>query len=503
MAPRREAQISCKLIGPPQALLAKNGIPVERAYAGLPFTAEFASNPRNKIPWSHLVQFLRNVERELGGPERLENATDQVHDLPGNELMISVARYFAEVTQMYWSCAKLARVQFPCVTGSYERIEGGRVRLSLRIDEDHEDSPQFFRVWRNGMRTIPAMLGLPNSRVEMEIQPRMAIFTITPPPSRTLVSRARSFASAFVAPRAVISELTQRNEEMERYYRELLDTQLKLQEQERKSALSAQLAALSNLAALGEMAAGISHEINNPLMILYLQAGLLRRRISNAAIDGATQTELLAILQEIESSGTRISTITRSLLAFAGETHNEKPEQVTLCEIVRDAMQLCGEKLKNAGIRIEAPPPTPVKVRCQRAQLSHAFVNLVNNSYEALQTKPKSERWIRIEYTLAEAEGEIFIAVTDNGPGIAPDKRDRIFEPFYTTRGVGKATGLGLSVSKGLVDANGGRLVLDETSPHTRFVIRLPATVIDCGDCPADSAADCPAQTDKEKEPCT
>ena len=488
MRKRRTVLISCKLFGPPNTVLKERGIPFERVYAGLPFTYEFTSNPRNKVPWHQMVEYFKNMEREVGGPEAMGYLrAHHVDDLPGNELLVAATRYFSDAASTYWAGAKMVRLMFPCVRGEYLKLDDGRVRVTLKIDEDQEDCPQIFRLWLNGMRTLPSALGLPESIVEMVINPRVAVYTITPAPSKTVMSRIRMVTGSLFAARTTINELSRQNEEMERYYQQLLETQQKLQEQEIKVQLSEQLAALSNLAALGEMAAGISHEINNPLMILYLQAGLLRRRLAAAGISGESAAPLLSIVQEIEQTGARISSITQGLLAFAGETHSERREKVTLCEIVRDAIKLSGERLRNAGVRIEAPPPTPVQIHCRRAQLSHALLNLINNAYDALQATPRAERWIRIEYSQSESEREIYISLSDNGPGVPAEKRDRIFEPFFTTRGPGKATGLGLSVAKGLVEANGGRLTLDASSNSTRFVITLPATA--CEEQPQETCA--------------
>jgi C4-dicarboxylate-specific signal transduction histidine kinase len=103
-------------------------------------------------------------------------------------------------------------------------------------------------------------------------------------------------------------------------------------------------------------------------------------------------------------------------------------------------------------------------------QLSQVFLNLLNNAFDAIEGAPSP--WIRVE--LYSEDDFIEVSVTDSGPGVAKEIRSRIMEPFFTTKPLGKGTGLGLSVSAGIMKAHHGSLFLDETSPNTRFVVRMP-----------------------------
>jgi signal transduction histidine kinase len=472
---RRTVHVSVRALHSVNAVLERNGIPLEQIYSRTPFGLDHVLNPKNKVTWDELVRTLELVEEALGGPERVANALDRVDDLPGNELITAFTRYFTSPAAVYWAAAKWARLVFPCVTCDYEKLPDGRIRTRLRIDADQAGSEPFMRFWINGWRTGLRPLGLPNSVVESSICARESTYLITPPPSRTLWNRGRALVGSVVAARATIQELTRQSEERESYYRQLLETQYLLTEQEKKVELSAQLSALSSLAALGEMAAAISHEINNPVMILYLKSGLLRRRIKDAVTDPAARETLLALMSEIDGCGARIASITDKLLAFAGETHGEASETVEARALIEDALKLCGEKLRNSGIRLIAEPVAlKLKPRCNRAQIVHVLVNLLNNSYDALQELPIEQRWVRIDAAPA-ASGKVQLSVSDGGPGIPPASRERVFEPFYTTKEFGKGPGLGLSVARGLAQANQGALELDPGAKGARFVVTLPA----------------------------
>jgi signal transduction histidine kinase len=109
-------------------------------------------------------------------------------------------------------------------------------------------------------------------------------------------------------------------------------------------------------------------------------------------------------------------------------------------------------------------------VECRSVQISQILLNLVSNAHDAALGQPT--RWVRISAEVAPAE--VSIKVTDSGPGIPPELRPRIMEPFFTTKEFGKGTGLGLSVSKGIAEAHGGRLSYDPSARHTCFVLTLP-----------------------------
>jgi C4-dicarboxylate-specific signal transduction histidine kinase len=129
------------------------------------------------------------------------------------------------------------------------------------------------------------------------------------------------------------------------------------------------------------------------------------------------------------------------------------------------------ERFKASGINLEIQVKGDSVVECRHVQVSQVIVNLLNNSFDAVQSL--EQKWVRI--TLEEDSVLAIVRVTDSGPGIRdPQIVAKLMQPFFTTKEVGKGTGLGLSISKGLIESQGGRFYLNQTCPNTEFVIELP-----------------------------
>lgn len=231
----------------------------------------------------------------------------------------------------------------------------------------------------------------------------------------------------------------------------------------------AQLVNASRLSAIGEMAAAITHEINNPLTVILGRAEMMQTLLAREAPDGATISRLA---QTIYTTGKRIEKIVRSMKMLAHKGHEDEPyTSVALAEMLGDACELCAERFRNHRIELRvAPIPTAVRLECHGHELVQVLVNLLNNAYDAVHEAP--QRWVSVDFS--ETPEQIELSVTDSGRGIAPEALDRLFQPFFSTKRVQFGTGLGLSISRGIVQRHGGDLFLDEDAPRTRFVIRLP-----------------------------
>ncbi|MGZ3649562.1 MAG: PAS domain-containing sensor histidine kinase [Bdellovibrionota bacterium] len=230
----------------------------------------------------------------------------------------------------------------------------------------------------------------------------------------------------------------------------------------------ANMAVAAKMSALGEMAGGLAHEINNPLAIIHGHAVLLRELGRDRRL---TPEELATMTTTIEQTSERISKIVKSLLTFARDGEKDPYEPVTLKSIVLDTVEFCKVRFQQHGIDFHIDPiDDNLRIDCRQVQISQVLLNLLNNAHDAVESLPT--RWIRIS-TLDDGEAAQII-VTDSGPGIASELRDKIFQPFFTSKEIGKGTGLGLSVSKGIAEAHLGSLSLDASFPNTRFTLRLP-----------------------------
>lgn len=235
----------------------------------------------------------------------------------------------------------------------------------------------------------------------------------------------------------------------------------------------------SKMSALGEMAAGMAHEINNPLAII---AGL-SSRISSQLKSGSPDFQVVQTMAEkIEKTVQRIAKIIKGLRSFARESSGDPLLPTSLDLVLDNTLALTSERFKSHGVELRVVAGPRVEVPCREAQICQVLVNLLNNAFDAV-TDPKgapTEKWVDLEVSIPNP-GRVRISVTDSGKGIPPEIRDRIMQPFFTTKGVHKGTGLGLSISKGIIEGHNGTFQLDAQNPHTRFVVELP-TILERGD---------------------
>lgn len=234
--------------------------------------------------------------------------------------------------------------------------------------------------------------------------------------------------------------------------------------------------AASRLASLGEMAGGMAHEINNPLAIISGYASRVRDLVSSLPTAKLDSDELKAharaieIANRIEATTLRIATIIKGLRAISRDGSRDEMELVNAKSIIEETLELCIEQFRNEGITLECEIHDELPVNCRRVQISQVLLNLLTNSFFAVSNQER--KLIRI---LAKRTNDMVeLAVEDSGPGVPVEMREKIFQPFFTTKPVGKGTGLGLSIASSLVRDHGGEIVLDETAPYTRFVMRLP-----------------------------
>lgn len=224
----------------------------------------------------------------------------------------------------------------------------------------------------------------------------------------------------------------------------------------------------SKFSALGEMAGNIAHEINNPLAII---TGFCSRIIRMAGRDDIDRKEIITTTERILNTAHRIDRIIQSLRLVSRDGERDAKQEVALGDILSEVITLCETTVVQANIVLRLDHfDRNQKVSVRFVQIVQVLMNLMTNSIDAISQL--SDRWIEFR---TEADGQyVHIYVTDSGGGISQDLADKIMEPFFTTKELGKGSGLGLSISKGIIESHNGTFALVKESAHTTFKISLP-----------------------------
>jgi two-component system, sensor histidine kinase PhcS len=279
-------------------------------------------------------------------------------------------------------------------------------------------------------------------------------------------SRSREFAARFELDLSK-KDLEVSNDKLDSQNKELAETIQKLTEAE------SQLVQSEKMASLGRMSAGIIHEINNPLNFATTNLFTLRKKAKYIAPEQKAEYE--DILKDVEEGVSRVKNIVSDLRMFTHPS-TEEQDHVDASEVVSSALRFLSNELKDK-VGIEQKLPEHQTVHANKNKLIHVFVNLIQNSLDALRTKPfnngeKPTIWIegRVE------NGASCLVVRDNGPGIAEEHRDKIFDPFFTTKEVGEGMGLGLSICYRIIQESQGRIsVRTEVGKFCEFTLEFPA----------------------------
>lgn len=223
------------------------------------------------------------------------------------------------------------------------------------------------------------------------------------------------------------------------------------------------------LVALGEMAGSIAHEINNPLMIILNHAKAIKKNISefeNETVDSLNKSSDAIFRSTVRV--VEVIKIMRNLWKIPGNMENGR---FSIQQLIEDTLRFNQGRLISAGITMEYKKiDTELYINCSLIQISQVLNSLFTNSIDAVMNLEK--KWIKID--LVCEKKIIKIIFTDSSGGISRDDQFKIFQPFFTTKDVGKGTGLSLSLSKSIINQYGGDFQYDESSINTSFIISLP-----------------------------
>ncbi len=242
-----------------------------------------------------------------------------------------------------------------------------------------------------------------------------------------------------------------------------------------RTVMTHQVIETGRLASIGELAAGIAHEINNPVAIMVEEAGWINDLLEDGEpSSGKNLDEITRAVQQIRTQGERCKEITYKLLSFARKT-DPTIREVMLNEVVTEVMGLIGQKTRYANVQIETRlSPMLPSLQASPSELQQVLLNLVNNAVDAIGNEGGT-----VTVTARQENDEVILEVKDTGAGIPEANLSRIFDPFFTTKPVGQGTGLGLSICFGIVEKMGGRITVDsQIGQGSTFTVYLP---IDAG----------------------
>jgi signal transduction histidine kinase len=255
-------------------------------------------------------------------------------------------------------------------------------------------------------------------------------------------------------------EVTRRTAELERRNRELADAL----EQLRRA--QDELVRSEKMASMGRLVAGIAHEINNPVNAIVNTVGPLREALGH----GATPEEIADMVRVVQNGANRTKEIVQALHNYS-RGDDDRQIDVDLERALDDSLDLLRHQLRQ-GIAVTKSYGGVGRVRGHVGPLNQVFMNLLTNAAQAI-AEDKGQG--TIEISTSRKGGEVQVTIADDGPGIPPEVLPRIFDPFYTTKDVGKGSGLGLSIVHGIVERHGGRIEVESApSKGTRFVVTLP-----------------------------
>ncbi len=218
----------------------------------------------------------------------------------------------------------------------------------------------------------------------------------------------------------------------------------------------------SKLASLGEMSAGIAHEVNNPLAIIAGSAEIIEIFKDNPAKFNAKKESIL-------KSCDRISKILSGLKKFSRSAEQNQQRIFNLGSVIDEVMILTDIKSSRFMTPIIKECAGDLSIVCDDLGIEQVLINLINNAIDAV--KKNDEKWVKI--TAHKEDHHVLLRVIDSGPVIPPELENKIFDPFFTTKSVGEGTGLGLSITKGILDEHQATIVLNRTFSTTCFEIKF------------------------------
>ncbi len=572
--------VSTRATAAPLDVLESWGYPLEPLVDGLPYDLAHLRSAHNRIDWDSFALFLERV-RETVGWERLGQFARALSTSPSWDWSLRFARWLVSPRQFVLASLRFAGpIVWPSMPYQVRELADGRIELELRVPPGGRPSPEFFTISRHHIASQTRFLGLPDSRVEAEIEPERARYLVTPPHSKTFASGLARGVRTLLGSPAAMRELVKDQDELRRTTEELGRTRDELYEvlaslpvavclhkdqkvvygnpelarvmgfgspeemigepilshahvedhelvAKRLAAVAAgerldpaelrfvrrdgtlvvleltpvppvhyggqrvhvvvardvtdqkrmqrQLVLADRMASIGTLAAGVAHEINNPLTWLSGSLDILERELDRMERDGSAGDRLGVLRDAVRAAvdGTRrVSTIVGDLRTLS-RPPDEPLEPIDAADVLDSAVRIATKQLHERARLVREYEDTP-EVLATHGRLGQVFLNLLLNAAQAIPPGAPDRHEIRLRVRPG-ADGRVVVEVSDTGPGIPPHLLSRIFDPFFSTK-PGEGTGLGLSISLAIVTRLGGELVAEPGKGEgTTMRVLLPA----------------------------
>ena len=242
-----------------------------------------------------------------------------------------------------------------------------------------------------------------------------------------------------------------------------------------QKAAEKQLLAAERMASLGTLAAGIAHEINNPLSVVSLNLDLLQQALEELRASGRVSAGLSEQLGDARVATDRVRRIVRDLRMFSRGSE-DKQQLVDVEAVLELSLRLAEHEIRHRARLVRQYSGVP-RVLADESRLGQVFLNLLMNAAQAIPAGGADDNTIRVTTTLS-ADGRVLIRILDTGSGIAPEIRERLFTPFFTTKPAGEGTGLGLSICQRIISSLGGEISFETAVGRgTEFCVTLPPAV--------------------------